>query len=246
MILAHLSDLHLGKSDEHRTAALALCEALSKNGVDHTVITGDITEHGLNSEFRLFQSIFSAQLEAGKITVIPGNHDRLIDGVAKMMMGERVGLTALPGFRLIAVDSTGPHNRWRYASHGKMDIDLIEKTMHLVGQAPATDFVAIAMHHHLLPLPVDLWLEKISDIFFLPFAAELKLGRALLERLKGKCDLVLHGHRHAATEINFAPDGRSLSLFNAGSSVKLKKMRLFEIEDGKLMRPPIWIEAESK
>lgn len=243
MILAHLSDLHLGKSDKHRAAALALSAALSKKNVDHTVVTGDLTEHGLNSEFRLFQSIFSTQLEAKKFTIIPGNHDRLNDEVADKMMGERVSLTALPGFRLVAVDSTGPHNRWRYAGHGKMDIDLIEKTMDLVRQTPATDFVAIAMHHHLLPLPVDLWLEKISDIFFLPFAAELKLGRALLERLKGKCDLVLHGHRHAATEINFAQEGRGLSLYNAGSSTKLGRFRLFEIGDGKMKRPPIWIEA---
>lgn len=241
MRLAHLSDLHIGKSDRHTAAVLALRQAIAENGVDHTVVTGDITEHGTRHEFDLFKSAFKDLLDRGRLTLVPGNHDRLNDEAAKEFMDGRLKTVALPGFRLVAVDTTGPHNRWRYAGHGKLTIDLISQILDAVRSAAATDFVAVAMHHHLLPLPEDLWAEWFSELFHLPFASELKLGRKLLEELKGHCDAVLHGHRHAATEKHFATVGRGLALFNAGSSTKLGRFRLFETEDGGLARPPSWI-----
>lgn len=245
MILAHLSDLHLGKSDKHRVAVLALRDALLGNHVDHAIITGDITEHGLSSEFNLFKDIFAAFFETGRISLVPGNHDRLNDEAAKVMMRDRIELTKLPGFSLISVDTTGPHNRWRYAGHGKLDDGLIDKIISLAKEAAASGFVAVAMHHHLLPLPEDLWLEWFSDLFWLPFAAELKRGRDLLDKLQGCCDMVLHGHRHASTEKQFANDGRGLTLYNAGSSTKLGRFRLFDIQEGRLTRPPVWVEAKT-
>jgi 3',5'-cyclic AMP phosphodiesterase CpdA len=245
MTLAHLSDLHLGKSAKHRTAALALCDALLGNGVDHAIVTGDITEHGLISEFDQFKDIFAEFLDEGRISLVPGNHDRLNDEAANGMMRDRIELMRLPGFSLISVDTTGPHNRWRYAGHGKLDDRLIQEILSLAKEAAATDFVAVAMHHHLLPLPEDLWLEWFSEILRLPFAAELKRGRDLLDRLQGHCDLVLHGHRHASTENRFSKDGRELTLYNAGSSTKLGQFRIFDIQNGRLVGLPVWIQAKA-
>lgn len=245
MLLAHLSDLHLGKSDKHRTMALALSDALLRSNVDHAIVTGDITEHGLSAEFDLFKNIFAELYRAGRISLVPGNHDRLNDEAAKRMMRDRIELTKLPGFSLISVDTTGPHNRWRYAGHGKLDDGLIGRIISLAKEAAATDFVAVAMHHHLLPLPEDLWLEWFSDIFRLPFAAELKRGRDLLDKLQGYCDSVLHGHRHASTEKQFTSQGRGLTLYNAGSSTKIGRFRLFDIQKGRLTGPPTWIETKA-
>ncbi len=244
MLLAHLSDLHLGKSPRHAATSLALREAVINHGVDHTIITGDITEHGKASEYDTFKKIFSNLLESGRVTVVPGNHDRLGDEVAKDMMEGQVVLTVRSGLHLISVDSTGSHNRWRHASHGKISAQLIARITELVEQALPSDFVAVALHHHLLPLPEDLWVEKISGLLRLPFASELKLGRKLLERLQNKCDVVLHGHRHQAMEKTL-PGVRDLRLYNAGSSTMLKGFRLFDIENGRLLTPPVWISINA-
>lgn len=242
MTLAHLSDLHIGKSEDRRVTCRALNDALIDNGVDLAVVTGDVTEHGLHSEFREFKTIFSGLLDAGKMIFVPGNHDHWNEGVARSMMEDRIKVFRCPGFMLVALDSTGPHNRWRHAGHGKIDERIIERTLSAVGQADKNDFVAIALHHHLLPLPVDQWLEKISDFLRLPFAAELKLGQLLLEELRGKCDLVLHGHRHQPMEKIFDEGLRALNLYNAGSSTQLRGFRIFEIGDGRLVGQPNWFE----
>ncbi|MBI5654280.1 metallophosphoesterase [Candidatus Uhrbacteria bacterium] len=243
MLIAHLSDLHLGKSDKHRDAAFALHRAILANKVDRTIVTGDITEHGLEEEFALFKKIFNDSLEPDRMTIVPGNHDRLNDEVAKNMMESKVLVTRLPGFMLIAIDSTGPHNRWRHAGHGKIDESIINKTLGFIDRVASSDFVIVALHHHLLPLPEDLWVEKISDWLRLPFAAELKLGKTLLDKLKGRCDLVLHGHRHAPMEKTAIEQYRSLGIYNAGSSTKLGRFRIFDIRDGRLIEPPKWVEA---
>ncbi len=251
MTIAHLSDLHLGKSPNQRAACLALRDAISECHADHVIVTGDITEHGSASELALFKEIFSGLLASGKMTIMPGNHDRLGDESAKDMMDGRVGLTTGQGFRVIAIDSTGPHNRRSFASHGKVDDAIIAQVMDLIDQTPPDDFVIVALHHHLLPLPEDLWLETFSKWLHLPCAAELRLGRKLLEKLQDHCDLVLHGHRHAPSEKIFLTDknvqarcdGRDLFLYNAGSSTALGRFRIFNIQNGKLQGPPMWVEA---
>lgn len=250
MTIAHLSDLHLGKSGKNQTACLALRDAILAHDIDHIIVTGDITEHGMATELETFKDIFRDLLGSGKVTIVPGNHDRLGDEAAKSMMDGRVGLTTGQGFRVMAIDSTGPHNRRSYASHGKVDDAIIDRVMELIEGTPPEDFIIVALHHHLLPLPEDLWLETFSKWLHLPFAAELRLGRKLLEKLQDKCDLVLHGHRHAASEkilrkegVEADCGGRDLFLYNAGSSTALGRFRVFDVENGKLKGPPRWIEA---
>jgi hypothetical protein len=55
----------------------------------------------------------------------------------------------------------------------------------------------------------------------MPFAAELRRGRELLERVHGRCDLVLHGHRHVAGEDHLVGGGRPLRVMNAGATGEL-------------------------
>ena len=49
------------------------------------------------------------------------------------------------------------------------------------------------------------------------FTHELERGRELLARIRGRCDLVLHGHRHVpSAHTLFAGEPRPLGLYNAG------------------------------
>ena len=77
--LAHVSDLHIGRSVESDARAVRLCQALIEARVDHVVVTGDVTHKGRRRELARFEETFAPLREAGRLTVIPGNHDRLGD-----------------------------------------------------------------------------------------------------------------------------------------------------------------------
>ena len=244
--VAHLSDLHIGYAPERSKVAQALCDALVVHGVDHVVVTGDLTERGRIRQMEEFRKIFYPYISTGRLTMMPGNHDRLDDEVAKEMMGgERVQVVRDRGMHLVRLDTTGPHNRWLFQSHGKIDERVIEEVGRAVDLAEPTDLVVLALHHHLLPLPGDWWLEHVSVWFHLPYAKELYLGRLLIECMRGKCDLILHGHRHASRETNFPHETRDLNIYNAGSSTELGGFRLFSYAEGKLVGAPIWVDVRS-
>jgi 3',5'-cyclic AMP phosphodiesterase CpdA len=112
------------------------------------------------------------------------------------------------------------------------DLDAIEAAL---DRAPARVLVAVLLHHHVHRLPGDDIWEQLAGLVGLPWTAELRHGRALLERLHGRCDLVLHGHRHVPAELLLGRDDpRPLRVVNAGSSTGLGRSRLFCHADGRL------------
>ena len=105
---AHISDLHIGRSDETDANAARLCAALLESGIDQVVATGDLTHRGLHSELELFQSTFAPLFAQGRMIVVPGNHDCLGDDVSgQLMSGPRVQTTTRPGLYIVRVNSTG-------------------------------------------------------------------------------------------------------------------------------------------
>jgi 3',5'-cyclic-AMP phosphodiesterase len=239
--LAHLSDLHLGRSLETDQAAARLRAALED--VDHTVVTGDVTNRGRRDELLRFHHLFGDLVSRGKLSVVPGNHDRLGDDLgARLMQGGRVEVVQAPGLYLVRVDSTGPHNRFLLAGHG----DICERVLDLVevaldGAPPAT-LVVVALHHHPVPLPTETLPEWVVAQLGVPWADELRLGRTLLERARGRCDLVLHGHRHVPRAFQLL-HRRPLGLFNAGCSTALGRFRRFAHQNGVLAGEPRWTEG---
>ncbi len=69
--VAHLSDLHFGRTDPQVVSALTV--ALQNLNPDLVVISGDLTQRAKHSEFREART-FIAQLP-GETLVVPGNHD---------------------------------------------------------------------------------------------------------------------------------------------------------------------------
>jgi len=102
------------------------------------------------------------------------------------------------------------------------------------------------LHHHVLPLPPDHAAERLVSWLGWPYAEELERGRNLLVELRGRCDLVLHGHRHAPQGATLYRDsGRPLSIFNAGSSTELGRVRAFSHRAGMLAAAPAWLTTWS-
>jgi 3',5'-cyclic AMP phosphodiesterase CpdA len=239
-----LSDFHLGASPDFETVARALVADLLPRTSCHVVITGDITESGTSEEYARFERVFAPLLSSDRVTIVPGNHDLVGEGVGRKFMRHRVEISAPPGLWLVQVDTTGPHNRSYFMSGGLLEAGQIEEIEEALDQAPSDRLRVVLMHHHPLPLPVECIQERISTFLGWPHADELILGREFVERMVGRCDLVLHGHRHVPRRSCLkASNGRALTVSNAGSSTELCGYSLYRHFDGNLRGDPELVEV---
>ncbi|MCP3144826.1 metallophosphoesterase family protein [Pyxidicoccus xibeiensis] len=243
--LAHLSDLHLDLTSESDASARALVEALQAERVDHVVVTGDLTHQGARAEYQRFGEIFAPFLDTGRLTFIPGNHDRPGQDVGERWMdGQKVLTVKQPGLYLVCVDSTGVHNRNYFASHGELSRQTLDAVDAALEGAPSEALTAVLIHHHVLPLPEESFPERLATRLGWPHAAELALGAELVTRIQGRCDLVLHGHRHRPRERVLEEAGpRPLRIYNAGSSTELGRFRVFQHSAGRLLGEPAWCRS---
>jgi predicted phosphodiesterase len=239
--LAHLSDLHLGAGGRAGEVARRLAATIRDEGFDHVVVSGDVTHRGLRREYRGFREAFAPLIDEGRVTVVPGNHDRCGDDVgAAMMGGERVDVRSAAGAHLVLVDSTAPHNRRPWAGHGRLTPADLEAVDAALGAAPPGHLVALVMHHHPYELPEEGAFERLSRLARLPYAEELAEGRALIELATGRCDLVLHGHRHVPWAVEVGHGGRPLLVLNAGSSTALARFCALRHRGGELVGSQLW------
>lgn len=240
--LAHISDLHIGENPLRSVSLHLLAEHLEKRAVDHVIVTGDITHNGRRLEMKEFDIVFGPLVDAGKLTVVPGNHDRIGEDAGRHIMeGHRVLVTRPDGLYLIRIDSTAPHNRRSYNAHGDLSHLVLDEVELALREAPLDRLVVIAIHHHLAPLPEESWLESFSRLLGWANTKELQLGEHLLELAKGRADLVLHGHRHVPTTDLFVPPTPKKPLvYNAGSTTSLRAYRVFEHSMGALVSAPRW------
>jgi 3',5'-cyclic AMP phosphodiesterase CpdA len=240
--LVHLSDLHVGRGEPPDDVLDQICGELLRRRVDHVVVTGDVTHRGRQHEWERFRAAFAPLEAEGRLSVVPGNHDRLNDEVALDMVPGRVVVESRPGLHLVRFDSTGPHNKSFMASHGLMTAADVAAIVEAFASVSKRTLAVLLLHHHLLPLPHDNHAERLASWFGWSSGGELERGGELLAALRGRCDLVLHGHRHDPSTMSiFAEDARPLSLFNAGSSTELGHGRLFLHRNGRLVAPPRWL-----
>jgi 3',5'-cyclic AMP phosphodiesterase CpdA len=116
MKIAHLSDLHLlalqgvpprrfvnkrltgwvnlrlKRGSIHRAAYVrAIATEIARLDVDHVVVTGDLTNLALESEYELARELFEKELglDPSRITIVPGNHDMYTRGAMRSRRFER-------------------------------------------------------------------------------------------------------------------------------------------------------------
>lgn len=241
---AHISDLHFGLGETIVPRMRRLVSHLLAEGVDHVLCTGDVTHRGREEEFEAFVEVFAPLLDAGRMVVVPGNHDRCGDDVADSIMhGQRVTALDLGELFVVRVDSTGPHNRQMFCGHGLVtptDLQALDATL---DEARDDQLVVVMMHHHPYPIPEEGRLERLSRWVGLPFTDALHSGVDVIDIATARCDLVLHGHRHVATERLHRSGTRPLGIYNAGSTAEQGRYRVFGHHGGTLSRPPAWREV---
>jgi 3',5'-cyclic AMP phosphodiesterase CpdA len=135
MKIAHLSDLHclaldgvsprrflnkrltgwanirLKRGSIHRTAYVhAIAREIARRGVDHVVVTGDLTNLALDGEFELARDVLEHELglDPASVTIVPGNHDTYTSGALTSRRFERhFGPWLASDLPELAVDTRG-------------------------------------------------------------------------------------------------------------------------------------------
>jgi Icc protein len=232
---AHLSDLHIGKSEELDRNAETLAYAIERAGIEKVLVSGDITNRGLRSEHETFRRIFADAYARGAMLVVPGNHDRLGHDIAESLMeGARVRVEQSEGLSVLCVDSTADHNKSWLMPHGVLDAFDLAAADRAAARLDASTLRVLMLHHHPLPLPEDGHWERIGGWLRITQTRAAVNGDKLLAAIDGRCDLVLHGHRHIQRHVPKAAGGTPVDIYNAGSSTELCAFRVFEHEGATL------------
>jgi len=183
LVLAHLSDLHLGAHDPGAVASIVADVAAVRPAL--TVVTGDCTMRARASQFRQARDLLD-QLPR-PLLVVPGNHDVPLVSVARLagpyrryrrwISADLDPVVRLPGLTALGLQSTPP---WRWKS-GRISRRQSDAVRSVLGAAPAGDLRLLALHH-----PPRA-----------PGLARLVGRRRLLRAVAAaRVDLLLVGHTH--------------------------------------------------
>lgn len=193
---------HAHSADVARRAIERLVEA----DVDHIVITGDLTNLALPSEFEAAAQILADVVDdPDRVSLIPGNHDYY---TREAVAARRFETTFAPyltsdlpeyqtergypfcrvrdGVAVVGLNS-GIATPWFFAT-GRVHEDELDAAYDLLqDDALADRFIIVMVHHHLLPF-------EHSRVEFT--RRLINADRVLQVCRQGGVDLVVHGHNH--------------------------------------------------
>jgi 3',5'-cyclic AMP phosphodiesterase CpdA len=205
------ANIRLKRGSIHRSQYVrAVAREVTRLGVDHVVITGDLTNLALESEFALCREVLEKELgvSAADVTIVPGNHDVYTRGAHLTRRFERALAPYLvsdlpelavdtPGGRFPVVKLRGPAAIVGLSSAvprlplvaagelGRMQREALQRVLEHPEVARRT--AVIAIHHP----PVHDWPRHKVYLEGLRDAAELLAQLRALPR-----GLILHGHLH--------------------------------------------------
>ena len=179
MLLVQISDLHCGPMFRKKSLRSAIKE-INALSPDVVLVTGDLTENGLMSEFQTASKELK-KLKAEKILYVSGNHDYRSTGYllfkeffpfSQVTEINDVVITILSSARPDRDDGEVGHrqNLW------------LENTL----EKYKDKVKIVAIHHHIIPVP-DTGADQITIV---------DAGDVLRSLIKSKVNLVLCGHRH--------------------------------------------------
>lgn len=263
-ILAHLSDLHLleprygerrfgprarlsylsllrplDPRDRVRRARHALAEA-KRWGFDHLVVTGDVTEDGVDAQFEVLAEVLSESgIPRERVTIVPGNHDAYDDGAAfeRALRGplSPYAATSAPCSVVDLRDvcilpvSTAMHQTplSSAGSIAKAELEALDRRVR--DPALRRRAVIVAQHHQpgVSAFPPAQWLDGFRE--HAPLAALFAAHEGLS---------VVHGHTHRAVDkrVHGSMHARvfsALAVVESGAP-----LRRYEVNDGRLSPMP--------
>lgn len=257
--IAHLTDLHLVEpahaerrgpaqrrlawltlgrpvdAARRRRRALAVLHAAQRSGVNHVLLTGDLTEDGIPAQFEALAEVLAeSRLRPSQVTLVPGNHDAYAGGSAfeEALRGPLAPYapTSTPGVPVFLRDlallpvSTAVEQPYTRAA-GAIDGRELEAAARVAEQSRLSGrALVLAMHHppHRR-FPGMQWFDGLAQ--------HAAVGE-LLERHDHVH--VVHGHTHAAADRAVRP-GATPRVFSAASVVDGKApLRFYDARHGRL------------
>lgn len=184
MLIAQLSDVHVGGSRYREDLLRTAIEEINAAGPDLVVVAGDLTDDGFPDQYPLAHEELSA-LACRNVVRVPGNHDarnvgylHFEDTFGARDSRRRLELDGLD-VALVAVDSSKPD--LDQGEIGREHYGWIQE-----GFAGAADLRVFVCHHHLMPIPgTGRERNQVLDA-----------GDVLSLLRQAEVDLVLAGHRH--------------------------------------------------
>jgi 3',5'-cyclic AMP phosphodiesterase CpdA len=278
--IAHLSDLHLlslegavpfrlfnkritgylnlrfhRKSVHKPFAARAVAREIRRLGVDHVVITGDVSNLALEGEFELVRRYLAEDLglPPERVSMVPGNHDAYTAGAHR---SQRFATTFAAYLRSDLADLTPPgevfpfvHLRGPAAiigistavprpplvASGVIGVPQLRALERILAHPEVASRTAVILQHHPIHNPssaAKAMLEGLSDA---PAEA------SLLARVRR--GLLLHGHLHRRIHRKLGTDrghvdavgATSASLLHA-SDERMAGFNVYELDDDGAVR----------
>jgi len=179
MLLAQISDVHCGPMLRKETLKAAIKE-INQLSTDVVLVTGDLTEDGLISEFEIASRELK-KLKAEKVIYLSGNHDYRSTGYLLFKeFFSFLQVTETDDTVIIVLSSARPDRDDGEVGH-RQNIWL-ERTL----EKYRDKVKIVAIHHHIIPVP-DTGADQITIV---------DAGDVLRSLIKSNVNLVLCGHRH--------------------------------------------------
>ncbi len=205
MLLVQISDIHCGPMFR-KTVFQDAVKEINAMSPDVVLVTGDLTEDGLMTEFQKV-STHLKKLKVSKVIYVSGNHDYRSTGYLLFRQFFSFSkITEIGDAIIIVVSSARPDRDDGEVGH-RQNLWL-ERTL-----AKHQDKLKIvAIHHHIIPVP-DTGADQITVI---------DAGDVLRSLIRSKADLVFCGHRHRPWRWQI----ENMKVIHAGS-VSCEKLRGF-------------------
>lgn len=154
MILGQLSDTHINGQDKRRTRLIAGLAAAAAAGVEHLVVTGDLTSRGTEAQMRELGAVLDAAWPAPRrATLVPGNHDAgeafdraIVRGSLARFGADSLGAVDLGEVVLVPVDTRFARRAFLFRAMGRAGQKGLG-AVHSVLSAHGEKTVVVAMHH---------------------------------------------------------------------------------------------------
>ena len=198
-----------------------LVEQIKKMKWDHLVISGDLTQLSLESEFILAREILDPLLnDEKKVTIVPGNHDRyVVQNITKDLFikyfgnffgKKNVHLQEINSdWIIIGWDSAHP-NGWLSSAGAVRRSTIVETEKIIHGFSEEKNFIIV--NHFPLTFPENWKLDHSHELLNL-----LPVRKWILRFPQIR--LYLHGHIHLNWIHNLARDSKNgLILVNSAAS----------------------------
>lgn len=255
MKIIHLSDLHIGKSNNLKKCD-RIADWILENQETHqsrvVIISGDLVDDGESWQFKQARE-FVERLRANRYTVLvaPGNHDYGPDGYRESLesqhdfcelisgVKEYPAVFLIEGQAIILLDSMAEEMRTKeiWSAQGYLGVEQLgklDRTLDDMAENPEVENVVLVMHHH----PFDyLFYHGLRD------RDDLKGVISRRKDAPPRVNMLLFGHKHTEHRFNDPEDNKEELfgidlIYASGQTIERKS-------DGKMVLPVIDLDDKT-